>query len=110
MKKIISLIALSFMLLSVNTVFGADILISWDVAQGVDGYSLVQSVDNGTTWSTPQDVGSVTTATYTVPDSGLVLIRVGAYNSAGITWRLDAGIFYNGDWKPLLPPSGVGVQ
>jgi hypothetical protein len=96
-------------LFAVSTI-AADITVKWDASQGADGYSLSQSIDNGQTWSTPQDVGNVLTFLYPVPNSGLTLVKVGAYNNTGITWRLDAGVFYNGDWKPLAPPGGVGIQ
>lgn len=103
-------LALVFLFLFTAQVQAADITISWDANPKATGYMLEYSIDNGLTWTTPQDVGDVTSFLYTVPGNGLVLIRVGAYKTAGITWRLDAGLWYNGDWKPLTAPSSVGIQ
>ncbi len=106
MKKIILIIV--FLLLPMS-VFAHDMVLSWDEDVSADGYGVRQSIDNGVTWTNEVDVGSVLATIYVVPDTGLVLVQIGAYNSLGTTWRTDAGLFYNGDWK-LLTVTGLGVE
>ncbi len=96
------------MLLPIS-VFAHDMVLSWDEDVNADGYGVRQSIDNGVTWINEVDVGPALTTIYEVPDTGLVLVQIGAYNSLGTTWRPDAGLFYNGDWKPLTV-TGLGVQ
>ena len=66
------------------------------------------STDLGVTWSDPNDP---TLFTWTgAPDSGLLLFRATSVNNSSKAIRLNAGAWYNGDWKMPDPPSGVGVD
>lgn len=98
-------------LLVAASAMAADVSIAWDTAQGATGYKLQMSTDTGATWSAGVDVGNVLTYTLLgVPDTGLVLFRVLAYNvqdEAITTW---AGAWYNNDWKPPGYAGGLGVQ
>ena len=87
----------------------ADIDLNWDVSDGAVGYKVYQSVDTGQTWDEVGDVVACTTP-LVVPDSGLVLFRVSAYNNQGEVIRCDAGAWYNGDWTPPAQPTGTGIQ
>ena len=109
MKTILFVIV--FMFISC-TIFAADINMKWAVSTGADGYNIEQSTDLGVTWLGIKKVdgGDVLSTTVNVPDDGLVLLRLNAYNNIGTTWRLDAGAWYNGLWKPLEAPSGAGIR
>ena len=89
--------------------FAADVTVNWDMSDGAAGYKVYQSVDTGQTWNEIADV-LVATANVVVPDSGLVLFRVSAYNNQGEVSRCDAGAWYNGDWTPPAQPTGTGIQ
>lgn len=91
--------------------YAADLTLRWDASADATGYKIYQSTDSGATWDAGTDVGNVTEYTITgVPDSGLVLFRVAAYNSQGEAVRLEAGAWYNGDWKPPKAAGGLGIQ
>ena len=99
------------MVLMATTAFAADIPIAWDAAGGATGYKIQMSTDNGVTWSAGVDVANVLTYTLLgVPDSGLVLFRVLAYNSVGEAVNMWAGAWYNGDWKPPAVAGGLGIK
>ena len=115
MKYIIILI----FVLSVNTVFGAEVDLEWKQSASADGYKIETSVDLGATWAeVPNLVFTTFTegtmnlvkATITVADNVLVLGRVGAFNTVGTSWKLESGIFYNSAWKPLPAPTGLGAN
>ena len=89
--------------------FAADVTVNWDMSDGAVGYKVYQSVDTGQTWNEVGDVVA-NTAPLVVPDSGLVLFRVSAYNNQGEAIRCDAGAWYNGDWTPPAQPTGTGIQ
>lgn len=90
---------------------GADVPLQWDVSVGATGYMIFTSVDGGVTWDSGVDVGNVTTHVIgSVPDNGLILFRVGAYNSQGEAVQYKAGAWYNGSWKPPINPTGLGIQ
>jgi hypothetical protein len=107
MKKLILILAIVLF-----PVFGfsADVTISWDVVSGATGYNLYQSFDAGATWSASADMGNQTSATITVVDTGLVLFKIGAYNTNGETLNDWQGAWYNHLWRPLDAPVGLGVQ
>jgi hypothetical protein len=105
--------------------YGADISVTWLAATGASGYRLEYSSDNGAGWQTPKDIGMITPVDYTatggvhlmlcaytwtgLPDTGLILIRVTAYNASGAATRTDAGAWYNKGWLPPIAPKGVGI-
>jgi hypothetical protein len=61
--------------------------------------------------ATVEDVGNVTEYTWAdVPDSGMTLFRVGAYNAKGEAIRFDAGAWHNLDWAPPRRPGGLGAE
>lgn len=132
MKKAYKIIVVIIWVLVVGLFFGAwhmasaaDILVSWNTSQGATGYILEASTDNGATWSTKKDVGQITPKTYTsgsetlslcsytwtgLPDTGLVLIRVKAYNDYGTTTNTRAGSWFNKAWQAPAEAKGVGIQ
>jgi len=88
-----------------------DVDLRWDASAGVTGYKIYMSTDNGTSWSVPVDVGNTLNHTYTgVPDIGLILFRVSAYNTQGESIRFWSGAWYCEDWKPVLAPTGTGIN
>ena len=81
----LKLIVFCLLLIS-GPAFAADVSLVWDVSAGAAGYKLYQSIDSGATWDAGQDVGNVQSYTINgVPDSGLILFRVSAYNAIGET-------------------------
>ena len=110
MKKVLFVLVSFLIVLFASSVYAADVNLTWDVSSGATGYKIYQTVDNGLTWDAGVDVGNVTVYTKTaVPDSGLVLFRVSAYNAQGEAVRSWSGAWYNGDWK-LDSPSGAGIE
>ena len=108
MKKV--LFALLFVLIPVFA-FGASITVKWDAVTStpaVTGYRIYQSIDDGITWTLNTPVGNVLTATITVPDTGLVILRIGAVNSAGESIRYTAGAWYKGNMA-APPPVTAGL-
>jgi len=103
-------VLLTLLILTATAAWGADITLRWDASDGAEGYRIYQSTDTGAMWDAGADVGNVTQYTITVPDSGLVLIRIGAYNAQGEVIRYNAGAWYNGDWKLPNVASGAGVE
>lgn len=109
MKKL--MIVLGILCIASSFAYAADVGHKWDAVDGADGYRLYQSVDNGVTWvQTGSDVTTTTMTAIGVPDTGLVLFRVSAFNASGETIREWSGSWYNGDWKPLDSPSGNGIE
>lgn len=108
----LSLIGILFFLITiVNQTLAADVPIRWDVTPGATGYKLQKSIDQGLTWSTPLDVGNVTSHTYAnVEENTLVLFRASAYNAAGEAIRTWSGAWYDHRKKPVSSASGTGIQ
>ena len=104
MKKLILTIA--------TPSLAADVILAWDVLPAAIGYKIYYiSTDLAQTWDTGTDIGDVISYTYTdVPDTGIIMFRVSAYNNNGEAIRYDAGVWYCGDCKPSIRPSGIGVQ
>jgi hypothetical protein len=111
MKKLLVIASILTALVWVAPALAADVTLEWDAAKGATGYELSYSTDNGANWSTPIDVGNVTTYIMTgVPETGLVIVKVGAYNDAGQrTYREWAGAWYNHLWKPAEEPGRIGI-
>ena len=108
-KKLIYII--SILVMFVSLACAANVDLAWNSVQDADGYKLYMSQDSGLTWDTGVDVGDVTIYTYqNVPDVGLVLFRVGAYNENGETLRSWSGAWWNSEWQPPTPAGGLGVQ
>jgi len=108
-----------------TSAFSADIIVSWRASTGATGYIIEASMDNGTTWTTKKDIGAIVPVDYVagtshillcsytwtgLPDTGLVLIRVIAYNSIGQACRTEAGSWFNKAWSAPDAPTGVGIQ
>ncbi len=117
MKYII--IAVVFVTLFCSKAYSAEINVEWKQVVGADGYKLQTSEDFGATWTeipnltwTAFTLGNreMATATITVADNVLVLVRAAAYDSQSTAWRLEAGVFYNTSWKPIPAPPGLGVN
>jgi len=114
------------LLLTAMSLQAADINVTWTASPGNPGYKMEYSTDNGTTWSAPKDVGQITPVDYVtasgthllvctylwkgLPDNGLIIIRVSAYNAVGLATRTDAGAWYNKSWSIPAIPGGVGIQ
>lgn len=91
--------------------YAADVKLSWDPSDNATGYKIYMSTDQGQSWDAGVDVGNVTTYLYpSVPDTGLVLFRVSAYNSQANVVRYNAGVWFCKDWVPPDMPTGVGVE
>ncbi len=118
-KKLLVIFTFLFVLGLSGAVWAADINITWNQSVGATGYKVETSVDNGATWTeilalifTTRTEGTLNLAdaNITVADNVLVLGRIGAYNTQGITWRLEAGFWYHSSWMPLPAPTGGGVN
>lgn len=109
MKKV--LLAILAIIIFALPAFGADVSLKWDAVGGeVTGYNLYMSTDQGVTWLPPVHVGNITEYTYTgVPDTGLCLFRVAAYNVYGETVQTAWGVWYCGDWLPPLAAKGLTI-
>ena len=103
----------------------ADVGVSWKASEGATGYILEASTDNGLTWATSIDVGAVQAVDYIsgenhlllcsytwagLPDTGLVLVRVTAYNAYGATINTSSGAWFNKAWVSPPAATGIGVQ
>ncbi len=123
MKKL-WLLAICVLCFSCGDLFAAEKHVQWNQSTGADGYKAAISVDSGKTWTelpllvyesitytseTAPDI-KVAKAIITVPDSVLVLVRVGAYNSIGTTWMLESGAFFNSSWSPPPASKGLGIN
>ena len=107
MKKVISTILVT---LAISTVVWAgEIEINWKSEGQANGYKVYQTLDNGNSWQEIIDTNS-TNATLTMPEHGLVLLRISAYNQSGETIRTSSGIWYNADWNPPEKPKDIGVE
>ena len=109
MKRLI--LTLCFILAMAFSVSADTVNLHWDGVEKATGYKIYMSSDFGVEWNGGIDVGDV--ASYkceNVPESGLILFRVSAYNNAGEAIRHDFGTWYNGDWKPLDPVNGIGIS
>ena len=96
--------------LAISTVVWAgEIKINWNSEGQADGYKVYQSTSNGDIWQEILDTNS-TNATLTMPEHGLVLLRISAYNQNGETIRTSSGIWYNADWMPPDKPKDVGIK
>jgi len=91
---------------------GAELTLRWDPSEGAAGYRIYMSVDQGQTWQMALDAGGRTQATMQdVPEEGIVLFKVSAYNAAGRETVTDwAGAWYNGKWRPPEPPRALGIN
>ena len=99
------------MMIVASIAHSADVNLSWDASAGATGYKVYMSTDQGLTWGGVQDVGNVIVYTYlAIPNTGLILFRVSAYNAQDENIRTDAGAWYNGDWVPPVVPSGIGIE
>ena len=110
-KLFVGLMLILFVQLLSTTIFAADVILQWDPVADATGYKLYQSVDLGVIWDVGVDVANVTTfVAQGVPDTGIVMFRVSAYNANGEAVRYSAGVFYCGDCNPPVSPSGLGMQ
>lgn len=121
MKKLLATIILKslFVLGLSGAAWAADINLEWKQSLGADGYEIETSEDLGATWTQVPNLVYTTriegtlnlaSAIITVADNVLVLVRVGAYNSVGLSWRLEAGVFFNSAWILLPAPTGLGAN
>jgi len=91
--------------------YAADLNLAWDASVNATGYKLQISTDMGATWGEIRDAGTALTYTWVgAPDTGMVLIRVGAYNAIGEAWNTTKGVFFNALWDTPAPAVGLGVQ
>ena len=112
-KKLVIFMGLCCLLVfSVATGLAAEIDLSWDAnpEQDVVGYKVYQSIDGGTNWTLAVDTDATTVFLPDIPDSGLVLFRVSAYDNQDESIRYNAGAWFNNDWKPLSSPRSSGIK
>lgn len=108
MKRLLIVLVIMFMAFSVQA---KDLDMEWDTSQGATGYKIYVSADNGVTWDAGLDVGNVTAYKYlNAPETGLLLFRVGAYNSQAVVIRHDSGAWYDGTLSPPYVPGGQGIK
>ncbi len=113
------IIAVVFVVLVCSKAYSAEIDVEWQQVPSADGYKLQASEDFGATWTevpnlvwTPFLLGNreMASATITVADNILVLVRAAAYDSQSTTWKFKSGVFYNSAWGPIPSPPGLGVN
>ena len=108
MKILILILAVFFMAVQAEAI---DLEMAWNASANADSYKLYMSTDLGQSWSVGVDVGNVLTYVYpAVPDTGMVLFRVSAYNSQGEAVSYDRGAWYNRDFAPPAPAAGFGIN
>ena len=119
MRKYLFCLILVVVALPVSA-FARDAQLQWIATSGATGYKVSMSVDGGATWtekdagialSTCEGMGTATSCgnyTWTgAPDTGLILFKVGSYNTQGTVYLPDIGVWYNSSWKLPTSPSGV---
>ncbi len=89
---------------------GADKSIEWDAVPEAVSYRIEISTDVGVTWD--QDFAlfpaSETSATLTLPDNVLVMLRAVSINADGReAINYSSGCWFNSAW--VLPPAVVGL-
>ena len=102
---------LALLILLYSTIaFSADLNLSWDTDPSAIGYKVQMSTDLGVTWTEVADTTESPVLITGVPDSGLILFRVSAYNGVAEYIQFSKGAWYNGDWEPLNPPAGIALK
>ena len=100
----------ALLLLCTAAATAADVELQWNSAVLADGYNIYYSTDLGVSWSAAIDVGNVLTYTVPdIPDTGIVLFRIGAYNEYDETVISWQGVFYCGEWMPPGHASGLYI-
>ena len=109
MKKVI-VYAMAMMLLAISSASAATLPAKWDAVPGATGYRVYMSIDLGKTWvKIDKDITGTTLTISNVPDTGLVLFRVGAFDTNGEAITMECGSWYNGSWKLLGNPYYLGT-
>lgn len=117
MKKLF--LALIVVLVLAFSAQAADITLQWDASVGATGYMVYISTDNGETWDSGRDTGSLTPneqgdVSYIyigAPDSGLTLLKVSAYNDHGESDLPISGAWHWSDMpQPPQVPGSAGIQ
>ena len=110
MKKIILALCLCVLAFPISS-RAASVNLSWDASPGATSYKIQMSTDLGVTWPVEKVVPTGTTFIWAeAPDTGLLLFRAISIGAQGQTIRTDAGVWYNGAWKPPSLSSGLGIQ
>ncbi|GAF73740.1 unnamed protein product [marine sediment metagenome] len=109
MRKTLALIV-GILFFMTGTAFAVDATLNWEASSDSIGYKIFKSLDLGVTWDDGIDVGNVTTYLYTnIEETGLVIFRVSAYNTAGETVTYWSGAWFNYLWLPPLSAQGLGL-
>ena len=99
------------LLAAARSAFAEDFEVTWELDANAAGYHVEMSVDDGATWTLLADV-TAPPVTVTLPETGLVLLRVCGYTGANpqrISCRGDVGSWYNAQLTPGRI-SGVGIR
>ena len=98
----------ALIVLMATTVYAAEKTVEWDTVDGAAGYKITISIDSGATWAEVADVTApAATATITIPDHGLVLIRASSYNNIGEATNTISGVWMNEDWNITAIPKAL---
>jgi len=114
MKKLIILI-LALIALTTSPALAIDKLIEWDAvtAANLTGYRIYTAPITAETISNPvwtQQIevdANTTSATITLSDTGLTLIKASAYNNIGEAINTISGVWYNLEWQISPAPAGL---
>lgn len=94
-----------------------DLTLEWKAVTGATGYRVYLSTDNGATWDAGADIGPGNpinghlTATYIgAPESGLILLKISAYNATAETVTDWQGVWYDHTRRPLGYTTGMGIN
>jgi hypothetical protein len=107
-----TLLTAILILIVASTCSAADITLNWDPSDGAVGYRIyvVIAYDHSES-SESIDVGNVLTYQRNgLPDTGLTMFRVSAYNNQGEIICYKTYALYCGEWKTSAVPTGVGIQ
>ena len=90
----------------------AEVDLTWDANPEPDiaGYRVYQSIDMGANWTMVADTNATTVNLSDIPDTGLILFRVSAYDNQDESIRHNAGAWFNNDWIPISTPKSSGIE
>ena len=98
--------AVAFLLFP-SWVWAVTVTLQWQPVAGATQYTVYQSVDQGTTWTTAT-TATTNNASIDAPETGLVLFRVSAKNDVGETINFDRGAWFDAKWSRI--PGKLAVQ
>ncbi len=108
-------LALALSVLFAYAAQAVDKTVEWDpvVSDNLSGYRIYTAPITAETLANPvwtqqaEADANTTSATITLPDTGLTLIKASAYNNIGEAINTVSGVFYDSDWQISPAPMGL---